>query len=218
MVVERKVTRLLTEQCKERMEPYSCEGFLLGGGNSQSNILFVGEAPGRQELIDGAPFTGKAGEVMDKYFSWLGIEKCDVYITSVVKSRPYKTLANNKEKPIHLRGNRTPNQAEIRAHAPLLDAQIKNGHAKVIVTLGAIAFKRITGFKSRLVDVHGTPFSTTILTLQSMKDTKYTPSEESYTIFPTFHPASIFYNQKLEQTIKSDMKQLKKLLKKMDLY
>lgn len=194
------------------MEPYPCDGFLMGKGNTNASIMFVGEAPGRQEVIENKPFIGKSGAVMDQYFTWLGLTREDVYITSVIRSRPYRKLKPGEEKEIEARGNRTPNQSEILAHAPLLDAQIEDVKPKIIVTLGGVAFRRLTGMKERLVDIHGTPFTTNILKLKSLEDKRYISSEESYIVFPTFHPASIFYNPKLKLVIEEDMRKLREMI------
>ncbi|MEK4565746.1 uracil-DNA glycosylase [Alkalihalobacillus sp. FSL R5-0424] len=212
MTSKRKVTNELIQLCKERMEPYACTGFLMGAGKEDAEIMLVGEAPGRQEVIENRPFIGKAGQVMDDYFTWLGLTREDVYITSVIRSRPYQKTKPGYEKPIDQRGNRTPNQAEILAHAPLLDAQIEEVDPKVIVTLGGVAFRRLTGMKERLTDVHGTPFQANILQVESLESNRYIPSDKTYTIFPTFHPASIFYNQKLKAAIEDDMRALKDYL------
>ncbi|TSB46198.1 uracil-DNA glycosylase [Alkalicoccobacillus porphyridii] len=213
MEAEIKLTNDLIEICKQRIQPYACEGFLLGGGNSQSKILFVGEAPGRQELIDGVPFSGKAGKVLDQYFEWLGIAKSEVYITSVVRSRPYKDNKQVLNKPIESRGNRTPTQAEIRAHAPLLDALIEDISPSIIVTLGGIALRRLTNNRESLIDIHGRSFEGPILRLKSLDSNRYELTKSSYTIFPTFHPASVFYNQRLKANIEQDMQTLKEMLK-----
>jgi uracil-DNA glycosylase len=82
----------------------------------------------------------------------------------------------------------------------------------VIVTLGGVAFRRVTGMKERLTDIHGTPFQSKILKLESLNSNRYIPSDQTYTIFPTFHPASIFYNQKLKAAIEDDMRKLKDYL------
>ena len=198
------------------MEPYACEGFLMGKGNLNAQVMFVGEAPGRQEVIENKPFIGKAGKVMDQYFDWLNLSRDDVYITSAIRSRPYKSLKPGQHKPISQRGNRTPNQSEILAHAPLLDAQIEDVAPKIIVTLGGVALRRLTGMKERLIDIHGTAFTSHLLKLHSLDDNHYVETEQTYTIFPAFHPASIFYNQKLEAAIKNDMEKLKHLIEEIE--
>lgn len=182
----------LIKHCQERLKPYPCEGFLLGGGNRNADLLFVGEAPGRDELTTQKPFTGKAGASLNRYLSELELTRDDIYVTSTVRSRPYKHDEKSKLKPVEQRGNRTPTQKEVLAHAPLLDETIAIIKPKVIVVLGAIALKRLTGNELSLKKVHGQAFCTQLLRLPSLEATRLERVGEKHVLFPTFHPAAIF--------------------------
>lgn len=206
------ISKQLQELGKKRIAPYPCEGFLLGGGNEEADILFVGEAPGRDELQTHRPFTGRAGANLTGFLKEAGLNREDIYITSVVRSRPYKHDVKSSKKPIEERGNRTPTQKEIVAHAPLLDEMIKQLDPKLIVTLGAIALKRLVGPSLNLQDVHGKPFCTRLLQLPSLESSKLVRGERQQHVFPTFHPASVFYNPTLATEITNDMRQLRSVL------
>lgn len=96
-----------------------------GEGNLHAELMFVGEAPGRDEDIQGKPFVGKAGKLLTKIIQAMAFERNDVYITNVVKCRPP--------------GNRNPQGVEIECCKGYLLAQIEMIKPKVIVTLGKVA-------------------------------------------------------------------------------
>lgn len=96
-----------------------------GEGNRQAELMFVGEAPGREEDIQGRPFVGKAGELLTKIIKAMTFTRDEVYITNVVKCRPPK--------------NRNPQKQEIMACYPYLLEQIELIKPKVIVALGKVA-------------------------------------------------------------------------------
>lgn len=101
--------------------------------------------------------------------------------------------------------NRTPNQKEILAHAPLLDYQIKTIQPKLIVTMGNIALQRLLGKHDKISAVHGTLLHSPIRMLDDMETTTYSYTNRFYDVFPTYHPASIFYNHKLRSEIYEDL-------------
>lgn len=96
-----------------------------GEGNTNADLLFVGEAPGRDEDIQGRPFVGRAGQLLTKIIQAMHFERDDVYITNVVKCRPP--------------GNRTPQVAEIECCKTYLFRQIERIRPRVIVSLGKVA-------------------------------------------------------------------------------
>jgi uracil-DNA glycosylase family 4 len=98
---------------------------VFGDGNPDADLMFIGEAPGAEEDLQGLPFVGAAGQLLNKLLSKLGLRREEVYITNVVKSRPP--------------GNRDPLPEEIEACLPFLEEQIKAIRPRVIVTLGRIA-------------------------------------------------------------------------------
>ena len=111
--------------CKDR------NNVVIGVGNKNARIMFIGEGPGADEDIQGIPFVGKAGKLMDKAFQGLGIKKDEVYIANIVKCRPPN--------------NRNPEKDEETACKEYLNSQIKLVNPKIIVLLGSVALKNILG-------------------------------------------------------------------------
>ena len=98
---------------------------VIGEGSHDAMIMFVGEAPGRNEAKTGRPFCGAAGKVLDELLNHIKIERQTIYITNIVKDRPPE--------------NRDPTAEEIRVYGPFLDEQIEIIQPKVIVSLGRYA-------------------------------------------------------------------------------
>ncbi|HZX44575.1 MAG TPA: uracil-DNA glycosylase [Candidatus Nanoarchaeia archaeon] len=97
----------------------------MGEGNSQSGIMLIGQNPGETEEKLGRPFVGRTGRFLDKVFAEHGIDRKNLYITSVVKCRT--------------QGNRKPSPAEVKSCLPILTEEIKNIKPKVIVLMGKVA-------------------------------------------------------------------------------
>jgi uracil-DNA glycosylase len=95
---------------------------VIGEGSHDSKIMYVGEAPGRNEAQTGRPFCGMAGKVLDTLLEHVGIKRADVYITNIVKDRPQQ--------------NHDPLPDEIKIYGPFLDRQIEILQPKVIAALG----------------------------------------------------------------------------------
>ncbi len=204
----------LIQSAKRRMEPYDTEGFVLGNGDPESEIMIVGEAPGENEAVKGIPFIGRAGDELDKQLQYLGINREDVYITSVARSRPYKWVKTNKKGSGGMRkANRKPNNKEVLAHAPLLDYQIKEMDPKVIIALGSVAYLRLTGRKDKMTDVLGEWIETPVQQLNEEGD-EYIQTEKTYTLIPLYHPAAVFYNPKIKEDIYASLDKVKTYLKK----
>ncbi len=102
---------------------------VLGEGPEEARLMFIGEAPGREEDLEGRPFVGRAGQLLDQMLNSIGIRRAEVYITNVVKCRPP--------------GNRNPEPAEIEACLPYLTKQIKVIRPRIICTLGLIAAQTV---------------------------------------------------------------------------
>ncbi|MGG3916408.1 uracil-DNA glycosylase [Rossellomorea vietnamensis] len=196
------------------MEGYNCEGFVHGRGPMNPAIMIVGEAPGETEIHNGMPFSGRAGKVLDEFFRYLGVEREDIYFTSTVRSRPYKIIhkKNRDNEVIEKKYNRAPTLKEQFAHAPILDYELQHVKPKQLVTLGNIGLQRLLGRKYTISDVHGQLIQSKVRRLKDLDSNEWTWSEETYSIFPTFHPASIFYNRSLEENIYKDLDHLKKIL------
>ena len=104
---------------------------VFGEGNKDADIMFIGEGPGADEDAQGRPFVGKAGQLMNKAFQGLGIDRNSVYITNIVKCRPP--------------ANRVPEDDEAEACLNYLRNQVMLVKPKLIVLLGSTALKNILG-------------------------------------------------------------------------
>lgn len=128
--------------------------FVFGGGNPQSPIVFVGEAPGKDEDLQGEPFVGRAGKLLDKIFAAINLSREDVYICNVLKCRPPQ--------------NRDPLPSEIELCEPYLLRQLEIIQPGLIVALGRIAAHTLLKIKDRMMDMrkqtyiyHGIPMKVT---------------------------------------------------------
>lgn len=181
-VVNLKESPLYAERVNNGVYP------VIGEGNHYAAIMFIGEAPGRNEALTGRPFVGAAGKILDELLVLVGIERKDVYITNIVKDRP----------PM----NRDPLPEEIIVYAPFLERQINIIKPEVIVTLGRFAMAHIMekfGLESELRPIsqmHGRKFQASA---------PYGP----VTIVPMYHPAVAVYNSATKDTLKADFQLLK---------
>jgi uracil-DNA glycosylase family 4 len=162
-----------------------------GRGNPSSRIMFIGEAPGRSEDVEGQPFVGKAGKLLDALLSQIGLSRERVFITNVVKCRPPR--------------NRQPKPLEIETCTPYLDKQMLTIKPQFVVTLGShstsyVFSKAMLPFSS-ITQVRGKLYKAIILGLQ-------------LTVFPTFHPASALYNPEYKEILEHDFQLLRMKLPK----
>lgn len=164
---------------------------VIGEGSHDANIIFIGEAPGKNEAETGQPFCGRAGKVLDSLLESAGIKREDVYITNIVKDRPPK--------------NRDPLPSEIDIYAPFLDRQIEIIKPKVVATLGRFSMQYIMnryGLEWELAPIsnlHGKVFDTTM------------PWGDKVKVVALYHPAAAIYNQHLMDTLKEDFQVLKNI-------
>jgi uracil-DNA glycosylase len=117
------------------------KNLVFGEGSPSARLMFIGEAPGAEEDLQGRPFVGAAGQVLNNLLNKLGLDREEVYITNVVKSRPP--------------GNRDPEPDEIEACLPFLKLQIAAIQPLVIVTLGRIATQALLGLHEPLTRLRG---------------------------------------------------------------
>lgn len=160
-----------------------------GEGNHFAKIIFIGEAPGKNEALTGRPFCGAAGKLLDELLASVGIDRKEVYITNIVKDRPPE--------------NRDPTPEEIEAYAPFLDRQIKIIQPAVIATLGRFSMAYIMkkfGLEKDLKSIsqiHGKEFPV-INPLGNLK------------IIVLYHPAAALYSTTTREELKKDFQILKK--------
>ncbi len=200
----------------ERSKDFQLEGFVAGQGPLQPKLMLVGEAPGRNEIVNHIPFSGAAGKELIQAMASIGLTRDNTYITSAVRSRPYKIVerVNKRTQEIEIvYPNRTPNKKEVLAHAPILDYELAAVQPKIIATLGNIGLQRLLGPKWQISERHGEVYRGPVLEL-SAEQNNYRISEKEYTIVPLFHPAAIFYNRSLSEKILADWLILGNLLKK----
>ncbi|MEK4026572.1 uracil-DNA glycosylase [Sporosarcina sp. FSL W7-1283] len=196
----------IAQTALERSEGFQVEGFVRGEGPESPTLLLVGEAPGEHEAVHGVPFIGRAGDELMKSLASVGLSREDVYMTSSFRSRPYK-WGTKKERDGSLtkrKYNRPPTQKEQLAHAPVLDYEVANLKPKLIVTLGNIGLQRLLGKHAKITTLHGQLLTQPVQYLKSLNDTRYSWTDHSYTILPTFHPASIFYRPSLRTDLEED--------------
>jgi uracil-DNA glycosylase family 4 len=148
--------------------------------------VFVGEAPGRQEDLQGKPFVGGAGKVFDELLASVGLSRADVYVTNAVKSRPVVGTPRGR--------NRPPTREEIAACAPWLTEEIEIVQPKVVVTLGQIALEHFLP-RRKLSEVHGTA-----------------QLADGMTILPLYHPAMARYGPKWMALLKRDFRRIPKIV------
>lgn len=117
------------------------KNIVFGTGSSSAGVLFVGEAPGRDEDLQGEPFVGEAGQLLTKMIKAMGFERSEVYICNVLKCRPPD--------------NRNPAPSEISECSPFLLRQVKAIAPKAIVALGTFAAQTLLGSKEPISRLRG---------------------------------------------------------------
>ncbi len=159
-----------------------------GEGSENAEILFIGEAPGKDEDLQGRPFVGAAGKLLTKLIESIDMKREDVFITNVVKWRPPN--------------NRDPMPEEIAQCWPFLEAQIKVIKPKLIVTLGRHSMGRfLPGLK--ISQVHGQP----------KRGKGIWQGKQVY--LPLYHPAVALYDPRKRDTLLEDFKKIPLILKKL---
>ena len=129
------------ENCKKCKLCNNRNSIVLGEGNKNADIMFIGEGPGADEDIQGRPFVGKVGKLMNNAFDGIGIKREEVYITNIVKCRPPN--------------NRNPENDEAQACLDYLRNQVILIKPKIIVLLGSVALKNILGMEYKITDARG---------------------------------------------------------------
>jgi len=128
-------------KCKKCDLYKSRTNVVLGEGSPNAELMFVGEAPGKDEDLQGKPFVGRAGKLLGKIIEAMGLKREDVYIANILKDRPPD--------------NRNPQEDEIKACIPYLKEQIKIIEPKVICALGTFAAQRLLGEETTISKLRG---------------------------------------------------------------
>jgi uracil-DNA glycosylase family 4 len=158
---------------------------VFGVGDSDADLMFVGEAPGFHEDKQGYPFVGQAGKLLDGLLEGIGLTRERVYIANVLKCRPP--------------GNRDPQPDEIEACEPHLFRQLDLIRPKVVATLGNFATKLLTGKSFGITRVHGRPQETTL-------------GGRNVILYPLYHPAAALYTPAMLRTLEDDFARIPGLL------
>ncbi len=183
-----KFNRAMEEESRKK---FGDRRVVFGDGKINAEIMLIGEAPGGEEEKQGRPFVGKAGKNLDEFLYIVGLEREDIYISNVVKLRPFK-LSPKTNKPV----NRPPDREELDFFVPYLHREIELVKPKLIVTLGNFALKYVLMDKSVVIgDCHGQLIE---------KDGKR--------IFPLYHPASVIYDRAKGPVYLEDLHKLKEIL------
>ncbi|MCG7343116.1 uracil-DNA glycosylase [Sporosarcina sp. ACRSL] len=191
---------------RERIEGFPVEGFVYGEGLQKPELMLIGEAPGEFEIVDGIPFVGRAGKELMKSLDSIGLTREDVYITSAVRSRPFK-WGEKRERDGTLtkrKYNRPPTQKEILAHAPVLDYELANIEPKLIVALGNVGLQRLLGKDAKVTELHGQLLERPVQYLPDLDSTAFKWTDRLYRIVPTFHPAAVFYRPSHRPDLEAD--------------
>ena len=135
--------------CPTTQEQIGTSEIVFGQGDIQADLFFCGEAPGQEEVRSGQPFVGKAGDLLEKIISAMGLQRDQVYLSNILHWRPDYGKPN---------GNRPPTAEEMAFSLPYLKAQIKIVQPKVIIVMGNTALSGLLGSDSsrRISDVRGT--------------------------------------------------------------
>jgi uracil-DNA glycosylase family protein len=141
---------------------------VFGEGLKRARLMLIGEQPGDREDIEGHPFVGPAGRILDQALEQAKIERGDAYVTNVVKHFRWKPKGKRR---IH----QTPRAEEIKACAPWLEAELDVVDPDVLVCLGATAVKAVIGSKARVMKDHG----------------QFLDSRLGRPAMPTLHPSAI---------------------------
>jgi uracil-DNA glycosylase len=158
---------------------------VFGNGNADADLMFVGEAPGRDEDLQGLPFVGRAGKLLDQLLGEVGLQRSDVFVANVLKCRPP--------------GNRDPQPEEIETCRPYLHRQIELIEPKVICTLGNFATKLLTRSQRGITGVHGRP-------------QVHELGGRTVRVFPIYHPAAALRSTNTLEELREDFQRLPELL------
>ncbi len=159
----------------------TAQQLVFGAGSSNAELMFIGEAPGKNEDMQGLPFVGAAGKLLDEMLASIELDRNDVYITNIVKYRPPN--------------NRDPLPAEKEAFLPYLWQQITVIEPKLIITLGRHSMECFLP-DQRISQAHGKP--------KRIRVKQASGKLDRLIIMPLYHPAAALYNGGLRETLFTD--------------
>jgi len=166
---------------------------IFGVGNPRADLMFVGEGPGADEDMQGEPFVGRAGQLLNNMIKAMGLRREDVYIANVVKCRPP--------------GNRTPERDECETCSPFLMRQITVIKPKVIVALGAVAAKNLLAINAPMSELRGRFYDFMPAGARSSD-----PSWQGAKLAVTYHPAFLLRDPRQKGEAWKDLQMVMKYL------
>ncbi len=171
---------------------------VFGVGSPNAELMFVGEAPGRDEDLKGEPFVGRAGQLLTKIIEAMKYRRQDVYIANVAKCRPPE--------------NRNPAPDEIATCEPFLLRQVEIIRPKVIVCLGNFAVQTLLQTESKITALRGRFHPWPSPVVKAKFETSL--SEGCIQVMPTYHPAFLLRNPNMKRPVWEDMQKVMDLLGK----
>ncbi len=182
----------LNKLYREYENRFSNEELVMGDGDVNCPLLMIGEAPGKDEVIQGKPFVGLAGGKLKEFIDYLNKSRKDFYVTNAIKYRLYKINSSTNRK-----SNRPAKVNEIKQSRDTLLSEIDIIKPMIVITLGAVPLKSILGINQlAMKDYHG----------KAIK-------KEQYILFPLYHPASLIYKRDLLPVYYEDLDRLNKIIK-----
>jgi DNA polymerase len=154
-------------------------------GNPKARVMFVGEAPGRDEDIEGLPFVGRSGKLLDRMIAAIGLDRSKAYIANVIPWRPP--------------GNRTPTPQETQICLPFVQRQIELVNPDILVTLGNPSTQTLLGTREGIMRTRGKWF-------------EYDTGTRTIRVLPTFHPAYLLRSPSYKRMSWQDLRAIAKAL------
>ena len=170
--------------------PDRAGGLVPGEGAPRARVMLIGEAPGEQEALQHRPFVGRAGKNLDDFLEGAGLDRGALYVTNTVKLRPTRLS------PAGRLVNRPPDRREIADFLPWLWREIELVDPEVVVTLGNVPLRALTGGGAAIGAAHGR-----LIEVRGRR------------IYPMYHPAALIYDPSLRPVYAADIARLAERLR-----
>jgi uracil-DNA glycosylase len=180
-----EVLRALLEKFDGCALKHTATRLVFADGNPQARVMFVGEAPGRDEDIEGLPFVGRSGKLLDRMIAAIGLDRSKAYIANVIPWRPP--------------GNRTPTPQETQICLPFIQRQIELVNPDVLVTLGNPSTQTLLSTREGIMRTRGKWFD-------------YDTGTRTIRAIATFHPAYLLRSPSYKRMTWQDLRSIAKAL------
>jgi DNA polymerase len=165
---------------------FTATRLVFADGNPSARVMFVGEAPGREEDIEGRPFVGRSGKLLDRMIAAIGLDRSKAYIANVIPWRPP--------------GNRTPTPQETQICLPFIQRQIELVNPDMLVTLGNPSTQALLGTREGIMKTRGRWFD-------------YDTGTRAIRALATFHPAYLLRSPSYKRMAWQDLRAIAKVLR-----